>query len=56
MQVGVANIPEYAKTGLDMANFFGVTQNGNQLDYGQFFITDNNSFNMIMFHEIIDVA
>lgn len=38
---GVANIPEYAKTGLDMANFFGVTQNGNQLDYGQFFSTDD---------------
>lgn len=38
---GVGSIPEYAKTGLDMANFFGVTQNGNQLDYGQFFSTDD---------------
>ena len=38
---GVANIPEYAKTGLDMANFFGVTQNGNQIDYAQFFTTDD---------------
>lgn len=38
---GVNNIPEYAKTGLDMANFFGVTQNGDRLDYGQFFSTDD---------------
>ena len=41
MQVGVKNIPEYAKTGLDMANFFGVTQNGDRIDYGQFFSTDD---------------
>ena len=34
-------IPEYAKTGIDMANFFGVTQNGNKLDYGEFFSTDD---------------
>ena len=34
-------IPEYAKTGLDMANFFGVTTNGNKIDYGEFFATDN---------------
>ena len=38
---GVINIPEYAKTGLDMANFFGVTQNGDRIDYGQFFSTDD---------------
>ena len=38
---GVRNIPEYAKTGLDMANFFGVTQNGDRIDYGQFFSTDD---------------
>ena len=38
---GVNAIPEYAKTGLDMANFFGVTQNGDRLDYGQFFSTDD---------------
>ena len=38
---GVRNIPEYAKTGLDMANFFGVTQNGDRVDYGQFFSTDD---------------
>lgn len=38
---GVGNIPEYAKTGLDMANFFGVTQNGDRLDYAQFFSTDD---------------
>ena len=34
-------IPEYAKTGIDMANFFGVTQNGNKLDYAEFFATDD---------------
>ncbi len=34
-------IPEYAKTGLDMANFFGVTQNGDRIDYGEFFSTDD---------------
>ena len=34
-------IPEYAKTGLDMANFFGVTQNGDKLDYSDFFATDD---------------
>ncbi len=38
---GVKNIPEYAKTGLDMANFFGVTQNGDRIDYAQFFSTDD---------------
>jgi len=38
---GVATIPEYAKTGLDMANFFGVTQNGDRIDYGEFFSTDD---------------
>ncbi len=38
---GVTSIPEYAKTGLDMANFFGVTQNGDRIDYGQFFSTDD---------------
>lgn len=38
---GVKNIPEYAKTGLDMANFFGVTQNGDRIDYSQFFSTDD---------------
>ena len=35
------HIPEYAKTGLDMANFFGVTQNGDRIDYSQFFSTDD---------------
>ncbi len=34
-------IPEYAKTGLDMANFFGVTQNGDRMDYEDFFSTDD---------------
>lgn len=35
------NIPEYAKTGLDMANLFGVTQNGEKIDYANFFTTDD---------------
>ena len=34
-------IPEYAKTGIDMANFFGVTQNGKRVDYEEFFSTDD---------------
>ena len=38
---GQQSIPEYAKTGLDMANLFGVTQNGDKLDYGKFFSTDD---------------
>ena len=36
-----SSIPEYAKTGLDMANFFGVTQNGDRVDYSDFFSTDD---------------
>lgn len=38
---GQSTIPEYAKTGLDMANLFGVTQNGDKVDYAQFFSTDD---------------
>ena len=38
---GQETIPEYAKTGIDMANFFGVTQNSNKLDYAEFFSTDD---------------
>lgn len=38
---GQLNIPEYAKTGIDMANLFGVTQNGDRVDYGNFFSTDD---------------
>ena len=38
---GQTVIPEYAKTGLDMANFFGVTQNGDKIDYASFFSTDD---------------
>ena len=38
---GQVSIPEYAKTGLDMANFFGVTSNGNKVDYSQFFSTED---------------
>ena len=34
-------IPEYAKTGLDMANFFGVTQNGDKVNYADFFSTED---------------
>ena len=30
-------IPEYAKTSLDMANFFGISQNGDKIDYDEFF-------------------
>lgn len=38
---GQKTIPEYAKTGLDMANFFGVAQNGEKIDYADFFSTDD---------------
>ncbi len=34
-------IPEYAKTGLDMANFFGVSSNNDRIDYQEFFSTDD---------------
>ncbi|MCI9063870.1 MAG: hypothetical protein HFJ17_04640 [Clostridia bacterium] len=34
-------IPEYAKTGLDMANFFGVASNGDKIDYEEFFSTND---------------
>jgi len=36
---GQSTIPEYAKTGLDMANLFGVAQNGDKVDYSKFFST-----------------
>lgn len=38
---GRKTIPEYAKTGLDMANLFGVTQNGDRVNYADFFSTDD---------------
>ncbi len=38
---GQTTIPEYAKTGIDMANFFGNTSNGGKLDYEEFFSTDD---------------
>ena len=38
---GKTAIPEYAKTGLDMANLFGVTQNGDKINYADFFSTDD---------------
>ena len=34
-------IPEYAKTGIDMANLFGVSQNDDRVNYGEFFSTDD---------------
>ena len=37
----VTQIPEYAKTGMDMANLFGVTQNGDRINYSDFFSTDD---------------
>ena len=38
---GITKIPEYAKTGIDMANLFGVTQNGDRVNYSDFFSTDD---------------
>ena len=38
---GIGNIPEYAKTGLDMANFFGVSSSNDKIDYEEFFSTDD---------------
>ena len=38
---GQQSIPEYAKTGLDMANLFGVTQSVDKVDYSKFFSTDD---------------
>ncbi|MBR0350952.1 MAG: hypothetical protein IJH76_03950 [Clostridia bacterium] len=38
---GQTSIPEYAKTGLDMANLFGVSKSGDRMDYGDFFSTDD---------------
>ncbi len=35
------SIPEYAKTGIDMANLFGVAKNGDKINYGEFFSTDD---------------
>ena len=40
-QSGQTTIPEYAKTGLDMANLFGVTQNGDKVNYADFFSTED---------------
>ena len=34
---GVSSIPEYAKTGLDMANLFGVSQLNEKIDYTKLF-------------------
>ena len=37
----LTTIPEYAKTGIDMANFFGNATNGSKVDYEEFFSTDD---------------
>ena len=34
-------IPEYAKTGIDMANLFGIAQNEDKVNYSEFFSTDD---------------
>ncbi|MCI8965210.1 MAG: hypothetical protein HFJ43_02505 [Clostridia bacterium] len=34
-------IPEYAKTGIDMANAFGISKTGDKVDYERFFSTDD---------------
>ena len=36
-----SRIPEYAKTGLNMANSFGLSQNSDKIDYASFFATDD---------------
>ena len=38
---GQITIPEYAKTGIDMANFFGVKSGGDKVNYEDFFSTDD---------------
>jgi len=38
---GKVYIPEYAKTGLNMANVFGANTNGDKVDYAKFFATDD---------------
>ena len=38
---GQTTIPEYAKTGIDMANLFGISQNDDRVNYGEFFSTDD---------------
>ena len=38
---GITTIPEYAKTGIDMANLFGSSSNGGRIDYDEFFSTDD---------------
>lgn len=38
---GQSTIPEYAKTGIDMANLFGIANNENNVNYGEFFSTDD---------------
>ena len=40
-QNGQTTIPEYAKTGIDMANLFGIANNDDKINYGEFFATDD---------------
>ena len=42
--ISVTTIPEYAKNGIDMANLFGVTQNGDKMNYEDFFSTEDKVF------------
>ena len=51
---GTQIIPEYAKTGLNMANLFGVTQNGDKVDYSKFFSTDDKGMIFDFFRTEID--
>ncbi len=37
----IEKIPEYAKTGMNIANRFGITQDAEKLDYSKFFETNN---------------
>ena len=37
----ITKIPEYAKTGMNIANRFGIVQDGEKLDYSKFFEIDN---------------
>lgn len=38
---GRGNVPEYTKKGLDMANFFGIKQSGDKVNYKELFTTDD---------------
>ena len=38
---GIEKIPEYAKTGMNISNRFGISQDSEKIDYSKFFETDN---------------